>query len=62
MRLWQRALAVPVLSIGCAFPLFAADRQLQLPQHLEQGQLVIGREDVDAAVTQRGDDRQAVAL
>jgi murein DD-endopeptidase MepM/ murein hydrolase activator NlpD len=42
MSLWQRALAVSVLSIGSAFPLFAADRQLQLPQHLEQGQLVIG--------------------
>jgi murein DD-endopeptidase MepM/ murein hydrolase activator NlpD len=42
MNVWQQALAATALNIGIALPLFAADRQLQLPQHLEQGQLAIG--------------------
>ncbi len=42
MKAWQRAVAASALNIGVALPLAAADRQLQLPQHLEQGQLVIG--------------------
>ena len=42
MKAWQCAIAASALNIGVALPLCAADRQLQLPQHLEQGQLVIG--------------------
>ena len=42
MKAWQRVLAASALNIGIVFPLSAADRQLQLPPHLEQGQLAIG--------------------
>jgi len=42
MRAWQLALAATALNIAVMSPLFAADRKLQLPPHLEQGQLAIG--------------------
>ena len=45
-----RAIATFALGVGCALPLFAADRQLQLPPHLEQGQLVIGHAPVGAVL------------
>jgi murein DD-endopeptidase MepM/ murein hydrolase activator NlpD len=48
MKYLLRALAASALNIGVASPLCAADRQLQLPQHLEQGQLAIGHAPVGA--------------
>lgn len=42
MNRWLRAVVWMVSGFLATFPLYAADRQLQLPQHLQQGQLVIG--------------------
>jgi murein DD-endopeptidase MepM/ murein hydrolase activator NlpD len=50
----RRLRALVALALLCGtiatFPLFATDRQLQLPQHLEQGQLVIGHAPAGAVI------------
>lgn len=50
MTIWQCTLAVAALTVGPTYPGFAADRQLQLPQRLQQGQLVIGHAPAGAII------------